>query len=623
MTLADERLKELDNPSLTTDERALLRCRVAADLIHKGQYEGACEALGELWSGVGQRPDVDRLKPATAAEVLLQCGVLTGWIGDARNVPGAQEKAKDLLTEALRAFQSQGSGSKAAEAQYELGMCYWRLGQYDEARVTLDEAGKGLGGQDTELKAKVLIRHTLVELWTGRYHDAWDILREAETFFESCGDAIKGRWHGQRGLILLKLATTEGRTDYADRAIIEFTAAIYHYEQAGHERYCATNLNNLAFLLHKLSRYREAHENLDRAQEIFERNKDTGNLAQVNETRARVFIAEGRYKEADRILPGVIQIFERGGDYALLANALTLQGVVKARLGAHESSITILRHAMSVAQDAGAFSRAGLAALTLIEEHGRERLTGTTLFDVYCRADELLKDTQDAEEIARLRACARIMGRRLVGARLSDKGFVLPDAVLAYEAKFIREALEAEQGSITKAARRLGVRHQSLIQILKTRHKDLLPLRTPAKPRRRSVIRTRQPQRAAQKRVRPATILHAEDSKVVADTVRDALEMDGFGVVTCADGATAHRLLEGKEHFDLLLFDNDLPHVSGVELIRRARQLPHRRRTPVIMLSAGDVETEAWQAGASAFLRKPNDIGGLAAMVKRLLAGAE
>lgn len=49
MTLADERLKELDNPSLTTDERALLRCRVAADLIHAGQYEAARESLGELW----------------------------------------------------------------------------------------------------------------------------------------------------------------------------------------------------------------------------------------------------------------------------------------------------------------------------------------------------------------------------------------------------------------------------------------------------------------------------------------------------------------------------------------------------------------------------------------------
>src|ERR1043165_2716565 len=366
VTLADERLKELDNPSLTTDERALLRCRVAADLIHKGQDEGACEALGELWSGVGQRPDVDRLKPATAAEVLLQCGVLTGWIGDARNVPGAQEKAKDLLTEALRAFQSQGSGSKAAEAQYELGMCYWRLGQYDEARVTLDEAGKGLGGQDTELKAKVLIRHTLVELWTGRYHDAWDILREAETFFESCGDAIKGRWHGQRGLILLKLATTEGRTDYADRAIIEFTAAIYHYEQAGHERYCATNLNNLAFLLYKLGRYKEAHENLDRAQLVLSKLKDTGILAQVNETRARVFLAEGKYREANRVLAGAIQNLEKCRASALLADALTVQGVVWARLGSIESSINILNHAMRMAQDSGALPQAGLPALTRI-----------------------------------------------------------------------------------------------------------------------------------------------------------------------------------------------------------------------------------------------------------------
>lgn len=54
MTLADERLRELDNPALTAEERALLRCRVAADLIHRGQYEAAREALGELWPGVGE-----------------------------------------------------------------------------------------------------------------------------------------------------------------------------------------------------------------------------------------------------------------------------------------------------------------------------------------------------------------------------------------------------------------------------------------------------------------------------------------------------------------------------------------------------------------------------------------
>jgi hypothetical protein len=61
MTLTDERLRELDNPSLTADERALLRSQVAADLIHKGQYEAARKALGELWRGVGERPNVEEL----------------------------------------------------------------------------------------------------------------------------------------------------------------------------------------------------------------------------------------------------------------------------------------------------------------------------------------------------------------------------------------------------------------------------------------------------------------------------------------------------------------------------------------------------------------------------------
>ena len=79
-------------------------------------------------------------------------------------------------------------------------------------------------------------------------------------------------------------------------------------------------------------------------------------------------------------------------------------------------------------------------------------------------------------------------------------------------------------------------------------------------------------------------------------------------------------MLGGKEHYDLLLFDNELPHINGIELIRRARQLPHRRRTPVVMLSASDVEAEAWRAGVDAFLRKPDDIGRLTEMVTRLLS---
>jgi tetratricopeptide (TPR) repeat protein len=484
MNLADERLKELDNPSLTKEEAVALRCRLVSKLIHEGQYETAREALGGLWRGIGERPDVEGLYTPLAADVLLQSGVLTGWLGRAGRISGAQEKAKDLISEALRMFSDP---AKASEAQYELGMCYFRLGAFDEARVVLDEALEGL--TDDVLRARILIRHTLIEVWTGRYRDAWDILERAKEFFEQCSDAIKGRWHGQRGLVLRKLATAERRTDYADRAIIEFTAAIHYYEQAGHERYCANNFNNLAMLLYQFGRYQEAHDNLDRAQLIFTKLKDPGNLAQVDETRARVLVAERKYTEAGRIIASVIHAFERGGDSALLADAMTLQGVIRARTGNHAKSLTTLKQAIHVAEAAGATSIAALATLTLIEEHGARRMPEIELLKAYQRTDDLLRDTQDQGDIMRLRACAGIIIGRIAGFHLHDRNFSLIGTIHDIEARYIEKALEESQGSITQAARLLGIARQSLDNLLKNRHRRLLSKRTPAQPRKRSIIK--------------------------------------------------------------------------------------------------------------------------------------
>jgi tetratricopeptide (TPR) repeat protein len=490
MNLTDERLKELDNPSLTRNERVMLRCRLASEFIHTGQYETAREALGELWQGVGRRPEVEKLKPQAAAEVLLQCGVLSGWLSEAQHTSGTQEKAKDLIFEALRMFKAESQHSKVSEAQYELGMCYFRLGSYDEARITLEKAHDTLkDDEDASLRAKILIRHSIIEIWTGRYRDALDILEKARKFFEASGDALKGKWHSQRGLVLVHIATAEQRMDCFDRAIMEFTAAIFHCEQAGHERYCGNNLNNLAMLLYQLGRHSEAHEHLDRAQVIFKRHNDSGNLACVNETRARVYIAEQKYREANGLISGVIQTFEKASEYAMLADALTIQGVVWSRVGVYDKSISILRRAMDIAEDAGALSNAGLAALTLIEEHGARRLPPTELYNVYRRADRLLKGTQDIEEIARLRACARIVMKRLSGLRIHDKNFSLYGAMQEFEAKFIEQALEEEEGSVSRAARLLGISHSSLVKLLKTRHKSLMHKRTPAQRRLRSIVK--------------------------------------------------------------------------------------------------------------------------------------
>jgi tetratricopeptide (TPR) repeat protein len=490
MTLADNQPRQVGDLACDADEYALLSCRRAAEFIFVGQFEDAREVLGGFWRGVGARPSPGALSAQATAEVLLQCGVLSGWMGSSRHIADAQEAAKDLLSEALRFFETLGQQSKVSEARYELSICYWRAGALDEARITLTKALQGLGAADSELRVKILVRQTLIEISAHRYREAWDILKEAEPVFESTSDALKGRWHGQRALVLLQLATTERRDEYFDRAIIEFTAAIFHYEQAKHERLWGASLNNLAFLLYKLGRYTEAHEQLDRARQVFARLNDSGVAAQVDETRARVFVAEGRYAEAKGVIAGAVSALREGGEQALLADALVVEGGVLARLGDYDASVSTLAEAVSIAETAGAPESAGHAALSLVEEHGGARLSEEELIETYRRADELLARTQDADDMARLRACAQVVLGRLSGGHIPE-GFSLPRAVRAYEARFIERALVDEGGSVSRAARRLGVKHQSLAHSLQTRHRELSAARTPAVPRKRSIIRVR------------------------------------------------------------------------------------------------------------------------------------
>ena len=489
MNLADERLKELDNVSLGPDDRALLRCRVSADLVSNGQYEAATEALGELWRGIGQRPGVEGLGERATAELLLQAGAVSGWRGASQQVRASQAAAKDLISESASRFESLREAERAAAARSELALCYWREGSYDEARLLLAGALEVI--EEATGRAKALLRLATVEFFAGCYNDSLAILRDnAHVFDERVSHALRGSFHNTLALALKQLGLMEGRPDYLDQAIIEYTAAIYHQEKAGHERYRAMNENNLANLLRKVGRYREAHDHLDRAGAIFKRLKDVGSLAQVDETRARVFVEEKKYGEADRVITRAVQTLEGGGAAALLSEALTTQGLVWARLGRNDVSISVLRRAAQVAEEAGALCGAGLAALTLIEEHGARRaLSPEEVYELYLRADRLLKDAQHPEAFARLRACARVVMRRLAGVQFGDKNFTIFNAVHELEAKLISQALDDAEGSVTRAAKLLGIRHQTFLSMLNLRHRRLLEKRSPAEKRLKSIIK--------------------------------------------------------------------------------------------------------------------------------------
>ncbi|MDT5060804.1 MAG: two-component system, NtrC family, response regulator AtoC [Acidobacteriota bacterium] len=400
-------LRQLDNPRLNRNERAELRCRLAKELEQAGNYEAARNALGELWRRIGERPHIEGLDQRMAAEVLLRVGSLTGWIGSAQQVRGAQELAKDLISESITTFESLHEIEKIAEAQSDLAFCYWREGALDEARITLQEALSRLEGCESEQRAVTLLRSSTVELSASRNHDALRILTDTASSFEaSSNHALKGNYHGNLGVILKDLSESEQREDYRDRALIECAAASFHFEQAGHTRYRARNENNLGFLYFKAARFSEAHEHLSCARRLFISLKESGSVAQVDETRARTLLAQGRNAEAERIARLAVRTLEKGDERFVLAEALSTHGTALARLGHHEQARSTLQRAVEVAQQAGSLDRAGQAALTMIEELS-ERLALDEMQSFYDRADELLTHSTDTATLSRLRSCAR------------------------------------------------------------------------------------------------------------------------------------------------------------------------------------------------------------------------
>jgi len=631
MTLAETMLKQLENPALSRDERAQLQCQIAADFEHRGQYDAAREVLAELWQGVSQRPAFKGLSELTVAEVLLRAGTLSGWFASAVQDKEKQEAAKDLVSESITRFEALGETTRAAAARSELGFCYWREGRYDDARVIYTNAlNKLTSKDDPEIRAKILIRLVLVESCNGRYIEALRILTDsAELFEESKNDALKGKFHNDLACVLMCLGKAEHRPDYTDQAIIEYTAASFHFEQAGHTSYKARAESNLGFLLYTIGHYEKALEHFNRARDLFVSLADRGTVAQIDEARARVLLEQGKLHGAESAIREAVRVLSKGGEQGALAEALTTQGRVLSRRGNFIESANTLRRAADLAEEAGAVEDAGRALLSLMEEHA-DRINEHELLEAYEHAHNLLKETQDAETISRLRACAiRIVyARRASLSQIRVRSLVdfwanfdLNEKVHTYEARYVRRALIDGEGSVTRAARLLGLQHHGTLAAMLDeggRHKELASLRTPPETRRQSIINSKSRRRPRTK-ARTINILCVEDYPAVADAVKETLEELGWTVELCADGVEAMSKIESKTRYHLLILDNQLPGKDGLELARRALQLPHRRRTPIIMLSASDVEQDALRAGVNAFLRKPQDIKRLTATVMRLL----
>lgn len=116
-------------------------------------------------------------------------------------------------------------------------------------------------------------------------------------------------------------------------------------------------------------------------------------------------------------------------------------------------------------------------------------------------------------------------------------------------------------------------------------------------------------------------ILIVDDEEHIVELLKFNLEVKGYKVLCAYDGVEGFNLAK-EEKPDLVLLDLMLPGIDGIEVCRRMKSDSELKKTPVIMLTAKNLEQDkikGLEIGADDYMTKPFSVKELMARVKAVL----
>jgi len=117
------------------------------------------------------------------------------------------------------------------------------------------------------------------------------------------------------------------------------------------------------------------------------------------------------------------------------------------------------------------------------------------------------------------------------------------------------------------------------------------------------------------------TIFAVDDSPTARASIKYTLERGGYNVELAEDGVIGlEKISKYSDRIDVFLFDVNMPNMDGITLIKRVRELPKHKFTPILFLTTESQESkkmEGKSAGASGWIVKPYDPDQLVSLMKR------
>lgn len=355
------------------------------------------------------------------AELFRLYGFYLTFAGRAKNKKDFHLQAKDALTIAIDLFDLENLPEKAAESKVILAFAYWNNGEVSNAEALLDIVEMEFSeNRFHPVNLQIKINRMMLLCWSGELDNAEKLSLEITNLLDFCNDIrLRAMYHAEAAILNHHLCKYS-------QALMHFNETVRLAKESNLLNFLALNYNNFSLFYLDQKNFHKAHSYSKLSLEILERIGHTGWIPHILDSRANIFLAEGKSENALKYIGKALEYFYKSDDYKGLAAALWTKCLILLRQSKTEDALIVFGELEKIA-------------------------------------------AENIGEIA-VRRYAKLLSNEIYPLSGTKYEREVPE----FKKFLVTRALHAANGKKTEAARILGfVKHQNLSEILKKQFPDL------------------------------------------------------------------------------------------------------------------------------------------------------